>query len=115
MTEQNELIKDFSYLVANEVEVETENTVIRAPEKDKTTAPFFEPSDYLNGALNNDLGYCWSQTVTEIGNGLIQIENNDIFDGSVVCRDSYSNTGPNQIKTIESEHHANNDFGCRSN
>lgn len=72
MNEQNELIQDFSQLVANEVEVETENMAIRASEIVKISAPFFEPSDYLNGALNNDLGYCWSQTFTDIGNDLMQ-------------------------------------------
>lgn len=68
MSEQHELIKDFSYLVANEVEVETENPAIRAPKMVKVSAPFFETSDYLNGALNMDSGYCWSQTFTDIGN-----------------------------------------------
>lgn len=72
MCEQIELIKDFSHLVANEVEIETENPAIRASEVVKTSAPFFEPSDYLNGALNNDSGYCWSQTFTDIGNDFIQ-------------------------------------------
>lgn len=72
MKEQNELIKDFPHLVANEMEVETENQAIRTSETvNSISTLFFEPSDYLNGAINNDSGYCWSQTFTDIGNDLI--------------------------------------------
>lgn len=27
----------------------------------------FEPNDYHNGAIFDELNYCWSQTFTEIG------------------------------------------------
>lgn len=117
MCEPNELIKDFSHLVANEVEVETENPAIRAPEIVKISAPFFESSDYLNGALNMDSGYCWNQTFTDIGNDFMHSFKLKIWPflmDLLFDRDSCSNTGSYQIETIESEYHANIDFGFRS-
>lgn len=71
MNKYCEQINDFSHLVANEVEIESQNdTTIQINSnisKTKEQNPFFVANDYLNGALHDDLGYCWSQTFTEIG------------------------------------------------
>lgn len=64
------MLADFSNLVVNEVEIETSHDTSETYEtkcKTKTAAPFFEPADYLNGALYEELNYCWSQSFTEIG------------------------------------------------
>lgn len=70
MDNTNKVIYDFSNLTANEVEIETTDETeksIKNKTKLKVETPFFEPSDYLNGALHKDLNYSWSQTFTEIG------------------------------------------------
>lgn len=68
---------DFSHIVVNEVEIETSNvSSISENQKNKTKSiasrerPFFELSDYSNGALLDELNYCWSQSFTDIGNFL---------------------------------------------
>lgn len=61
---------DFSHLVANEIEIETSGGAEPNNEqksKPHPAEPFFESSDYTNGALYDELNYCWSQTTTEIG------------------------------------------------
>lgn len=70
MNDSNEVICDFSNLVANEVEIETSNETSKSNKLKctrKLAEPFFEPADYANGALYDNLNYCWSQTFTEIG------------------------------------------------
>lgn len=68
MDHKGNVICDFSNLVVNEVEVETTNDSIETrPPKSKPETPFFEPADYSNGALYEELNYCWSQTFTEVG------------------------------------------------
>lgn len=71
MNNPNEIINDFSHLVANEVEVESEVVNKQKLEHkatiDRTKEPFFEIADYTNGAIYVELGYCWSQTITDIG------------------------------------------------
>lgn len=62
-------------IIANEVEVETErcseNTSITKEQVHTVRKPkrhnFFEPNDYSNGAIFDELNYCWSQTINEIG------------------------------------------------
>lgn len=62
-------------LVVNEVEIETSDNPIEIPSNTalntRTNAtkevPFFEDVDYTNGALFDELNYCWSQTINEIG------------------------------------------------
>lgn len=65
------VICDFSNIVANEVEIETnDDSSIGYTEKTaipKAAIPFFEAADYSNGALYDELNYCWSQTFREIG------------------------------------------------
>lgn len=48
-------------IVANEVEISTEQQKLP---KEK---PFFELSDYSNGALHEATNYCWTQTINELG------------------------------------------------
>lgn len=70
MDSANEVIYDFSNLTANEVEIETTDETDKSTEirsKPKVETPFFEPSDYSNGALYEESNYSWSQTFTEIG------------------------------------------------
>lgn len=72
MYSRNEAIHDFSYLVANEVEIESANDDNKTTENsqinvEKSLLAFFEASDYLNGAIYDKSNYCWSQTFTEIG------------------------------------------------
>lgn len=72
MDNTNKVIYDFSNLTANEVEIETTDETEKSIENEnkiklKVDTPFFEPSDYLNGALHEDLNYSWSQSFTEIG------------------------------------------------
>lgn len=58
-------------IVANEVEIETSDVkelINLEMTKSKKNIPFFEESDYANGAIYDELNYCWSQTITEIGN-----------------------------------------------
>lgn len=67
----NQMFCDFSHLVANEVEIET-NDELASEKSEKINKPkkvisFFEAADYSNGALYDELNYCWSQTFTEIG------------------------------------------------
>lgn len=66
-----QVICDFSNFIANEVEVETndDSTIEenKKTEKPKEATPFFEAADYSNGALYEELNYCWSQTFNEIG------------------------------------------------
>lgn len=67
-----QVICDFSNIVANEVEIETNdddsaNGKNKQIDKLKVAVPFFEAADYSNGALHDELNYCWSQTFTEIG------------------------------------------------
>lgn len=62
-------------LVADEVEIETSvcpaeilsKSTVDAKTKETKDKPFFEPGDYSNGARFDDLNYCWSQTINEIG------------------------------------------------
>lgn len=70
MESTNKVIYDFSNLTANEVEIETTEETDKSTEnklKLKVEEPFFEPSDYLNGALHEDAGYSWNQSFTEVG------------------------------------------------
>lgn len=66
-----QVICDFSNIVANEVEIETNEDASdhrnEKIDKSKEAEPFFEVADYSNGALFDELNYCWSQTFTEIG------------------------------------------------
>ncbi|XP_055322247.1 nudC domain-containing protein 3 [Sitodiplosis mosellana] len=69
MDSTNQVIYDFSNLTANEVEIETTDDTDKSTEnkvKPKVETPFFELSDYLNGALHEESHYSWSQTFTEI-------------------------------------------------
>ncbi|XP_031631223.1 nudC domain-containing protein 3 [Contarinia nasturtii] len=69
MDRSNEIIYDFSNLTANEVEIETTvETKITTGKQSKSIdqLPFFDASDYSNGALYDESNYCWSQTFTEI-------------------------------------------------
>lgn len=68
-------IPDDSFLVVNEEVVVTEHdqqssssttSTANIPKPVKVAA-FFDTSDHLNGALFDELNYCWSQTRTEIG------------------------------------------------
>lgn len=62
-------------LVVQEVEIETSespdeiksNSTADTKTTTKKEVPFFESSDYANGALFEELNYCWSQTINEIG------------------------------------------------
>lgn len=70
MDKANDIIYDFSNLTANEVEIETSDNTSQSTKeiaKRKAKLPFFESSDYSNGALYDDKNYCWSQTISEIG------------------------------------------------
>lgn len=59
---------DFSNIVANEVEIETnDDDKKKKIDKPNEAIPFFEAADYSNGAIYDELNYCWSQTFTEIG------------------------------------------------
>lgn len=58
---------DFSNLVVHEEEVETSVDNSEFNLKKKAETPFFDPSDYSNGAIFEGLDYCWSQSFTEIG------------------------------------------------
>lgn len=77
MSSENKVFYDFSHIVAEEIEVEstelTENHCVAGnPSKEKPQkAVGFEPADYHNGAIYEDLNYSWSQTFTEIGNDRI--------------------------------------------
>lgn len=79
MSKMNDVIFDFSNLTANKVEIETTNDTSKLETdlivKPKVEQPFFEPSDYTNGALYEEQNYCWSQTFTEIGRYFF----NDLF------------------------------------
>lgn len=76
MDSTNKVIYDFSNLTANEVEIETTNEFDKSTNsktKIKIETPFFEPSDYSNGVLHEELDYSWSQTFTEIGSHIEQM------------------------------------------
>lgn len=64
-------ICDFSHIVANEVEIETNDDSTKAKntqkDKRKEAIPFFEAADHSNGAIYDELNYCWSQTFSDIG------------------------------------------------
>lgn len=68
-----EIIPDDNFLVVHEEIVDTtssdkEQGVLQQATKALKIVPFFEPNDYLNGALYDERNYCWSQTQNEIGN-----------------------------------------------
>lgn len=73
MFSENEAFYDFSHIVAEEVEIEStevsaNGNSIENISKQKDQQPIvFEAADYHNGAIYDDLNYCWSQTFTEIG------------------------------------------------
>lgn len=62
-------------LVVHEVEIETSdspveiqsNSTVNSKTTQKKDVPFLESADYMNGALFDELNYCWSQTINEIG------------------------------------------------
>lgn len=68
-------------IVANEIEIQTEDSSKNSSitkekcqsDKKPKEKPFFEPNDYFNGAIFDELNYCWSQTINEIGKCLIRI------------------------------------------
>lgn len=63
-------------LVVSEVEIETsESPVDTANVKEKKDVPFFEPADYKSGACFDELNYCWSQTINEIGESEKAVDN----------------------------------------
>lgn len=67
-----EIIPDDDFLVIREEIVDAaigDNEQCELQQTPKTTkiVPFFEPNDYLNGALYDEKNYCWSQTRNEIG------------------------------------------------
>lgn len=70
MDEEDQLICELSDLIAKEIEVETSmdaDELKKLKSTPKKIEPFFEPADYSNGALYEELNYCWSQTFTEVG------------------------------------------------
>lgn len=69
-------------LVVNEVEIETSerpveiqsNSTVNTKVKEKKDVPFFEPADYKSGARFDELNYCWSQTINELGKSVTAVE-----------------------------------------
>lgn len=66
MSNTQESFFDLSNIVVNEVEIETTDDTL-ANNAISKELHIFEPNDYHNGAIFDDLNYCWSQTFTEIG------------------------------------------------
>lgn len=113
MDKTNEIIYDFSNLTANEVEIETSDDTTKTKAKPKIETPFFEPSDYSNGAIYEQENYCWSQTFNDIGNYCKHntLELTDIIqrmlpliDYFFISRNSHSTAGKCNTKKYQSKY-----------
>lgn len=97
---------EFCNLMVNEVEIETFDDKAKINASKKAETPFFDVFDYTNGAIHEQLGYCWSQNFTEIGmqfgmkNRIVLLNLTTLF-----CRSSRSITRKYHFQKSQSKYH----------